>query len=139
MNPIYIANFPLILQGGQKTLWLNTYFVQKAPEGEEGKEGDADPGSASSTMSANATKEITNFITQNPDEVTKEWLFKMIIDEIDEKPEGSIVLVDMVPNLKFLLRATAFMQKDEKNEALEAFEAKVRILRFLDPWNLLLL
>ena len=80
----------------------------------------------SKKMNENATKVITNHILTNPDEVTRSWLFTLIAEEMEKQPEGSIVLVDIVPNLKFLLRATAFMQRDTAaNTELEKFEEKV--------------
>ena len=86
---------------------------------------DESNGNISTKVGANATKEITNFLIQNPDEITREWLLQLVADEIDKQPQGSIVLVDIVPNLKFLLRATAFMQRDDRNTELEKFETKV--------------
>ena len=51
----------------------------------------------------NATKEITRYIVDNPDEVSREWLFNIIEEEISKCPQGDVILVDMVPNLKFFI------------------------------------
>lgn len=73
----------------------------------------------------NMTKDIQRFILQDPSKFNREWLFDLLDKEVEKYAEGDVILVDLVPNLKFLLRCSCFTEKDPSNSDLEKFETKV--------------
>jgi hypothetical protein len=105
---------------------LLTKLYEKVFKPEE-ESSDADAGTR---MNENATKEMSRFLMENPDEATRSWLFKLLEEEvskiIDNNGEGAVILIDMVPNLKFLLKASAF-KDDPSNKDIEKFETKFPI------------
>ena len=115
---------------------LLTKLYEKVFKPEE-ESSDADAGTR---MNENATKEMSRFLMENPDEATRSWLFKLLEEEvskiIDNNGEGAVILIDMVPNLKFLLKASAF-KDDPSNKDIEKFETKVIDLIFRSGHHLL--
>lgn len=79
-------------------------------------------------LSINATKEITRYIAEHADDFSQSWLFDILGTEIEKAPKGSVILIDAVPNLKFLLRCSAFCKMQNDSDEFVKFEEKYPVL-----------
>lgn len=70
------------------------------------------------------TKLLSKKMEEDPSQLTLHWVLELIEEEI-EKHKGDTILVDIVPNLKFLLKVPTFVKNCE--EEMEQFENKVGI------------
>ena len=68
------------------------------------------------------TRELAKLLQANQTELTLEWVLKLVKEEIDRYP-GRPVLVDIVPNIKFLLKVESFIK--ECTEEMKEFEERV--------------
>lgn len=68
------------------------------------------------------THELAEFLKDNPDVLTLDWVLEILQDEIKKTPDKPI-LVDLIPNLKFMMRVEGFIKKCDKE--MEEFEKKV--------------
>ncbi|XP_057297882.1 uncharacterized protein LOC130628868 [Hydractinia symbiolongicarpus] len=67
------------------------------------------------------TKLLSKKMEEDPSQLTLHWVLELIEEEI-EKHKGDTILVDIVPNLKFLLKVPTFVKNCE--EEMEQFENK---------------
>ena len=79
------------------------------------------PGGGSGTGTC-ATRELTKLVTEDSSELTLHWVLGLLDTEISKYP-GEVIIVDMVPNLKFLLRIPELSKECSKE--MVAFEEKV--------------
>ena len=77
------------------------------------------------------THEIAEFLNQNPHHLTLEWVLEIVSEELVKHP-GRPALVDMIPNLKFLMQAKSFIKNCEKE--MIAFEEKVSLAWKGENW-----
>jgi len=78
-----------------------------------------------SGMGTNATRELQKLVTEDSSALTLHWVLELVDKEISKYP-GEVVIVDMVPNLKFLLRVPE-LSKECTNE-MNNFETKVNVV-----------
>ena len=71
---------------------------------------------------ARATQELQKVLQEDSSQLTLHWVLELIEEEILKYP-GDTVLVDIVPNLKFLLRVPTFVKACDKE--MKEFEEKV--------------
>jgi hypothetical protein len=69
------------------------------------------------------THGIAKGITEYPHLLTLEYVLSLVAEEIKKHP-GKFVVVDLIPNLKFLLRVKTFIKNCDKEMA--DFENQVR-------------
>ena len=69
------------------------------------------------------THGLAEFIKDNPDSLTLDWVLEILQEEIKSIPDRPI-LVDLIPNLKFMMRVDGFIKKCDKE--MEEFEKKVK-------------
>lgn len=75
------------------------------------------------------THELKAVLLENPDFLTLDWVLETIQNEICKIPDKPI-LVDLIPNLNFMMRINKFIKQCDKE--MEQFEMKVSLLfRFL--------
>lgn len=67
------------------------------------------------------THELAEFLKDNPDVLTLDWVLEILQDEIKKTPDKPI-LVDLIPNLKFMMRVEGFIKMCDKE--MEEFEKK---------------
>jgi len=82
-----------------------------------------------SAMGTNATRELQKLVAEDSSQLTLHWVLDLLDQEICKYP-GEVILVDMVPNLKFLLRVPELSKESTKE--LEAFEKKHPIAFAID-------
>ena len=70
------------------------------------------------------THGLAKFVKDNPDFLTLDWVLEILQEEIKSIPDRPI-LVDLIPNLKFLMTVDGFIKKCDKE--MEDFEKKVSI------------
>ena len=58
----------------------------------------------------------------DPSTVSLSWILKEVTTEVDKNPKGRF-LVDMMPNLKYIIRTANFSQ--DCSSSMAAFEEKV--------------
>lgn len=68
------------------------------------------------------TQELSEQLLKNPSEFTLQWVLDLVENKIKNLP-GNTFLVDLVPNLKFLLKVPIFAKNCSKE--MELFEEKV--------------
>jgi len=68
------------------------------------------------------THGLADLLKDNPDFLTLDWVLEILQEEIKNFPEKPI-LVDLIPNLKFMMRVDGFIKKCDKE--MEEFEKKV--------------
>ena len=73
-----------------------------------------------------ATYKLQTLLAEDSSHLTLNWVLELIEKEV-EKYTGQTVLVDIVPNLKFLLRVPTFSKCCEKE--MKDFEEKVKTLK----------
>ncbi|XP_065844869.1 uncharacterized protein [Oscarella lobularis] len=67
-------------------------------------------------------REIMQFLEEEPHHLTIEWLFKLVLQELRAAPkEQSLFLIDLMPNLKFMLKNENLV-KERCCEEIEKFE-----------------
>ena len=81
-----------------------------------------------SAMGTNATRELQKLVTEDSSQLTLHWVLELVEKEVSKFP-GEIVIVDMVPNLRFLLRVPELSKECTKEMA--AFEEKVKMSKLL--------
>ena len=69
-----------------------------------------------------ATQQLQTLLQEDSSQLTLHWVLDLIEEEIAKYP-GDTVLVDIVPNLKFLLRVPTFVKSCVKE--MKEFEEKV--------------
>ena len=70
-------------------------------------------------------REIMQFLEEEPHHLTIEWLFKLVLQELRAAPkEQSLFLIDLMPNLKFMLKNENLV-KERCCEEIEKFEKNV--------------
>ena len=79
------------------------------------------PGGGSGTGTC-ATRELQKLVTEDSSQLTLHWVLELLDKEISKYP-GEVIIVDMVPNLKFLLRIPELSKECRKEMA--TFEEKV--------------
>jgi len=67
------------------------------------------------------THGLADLLKDNPDFLTLDWVLEILQEEIKNFPEKPI-LVDLIPNLKFMMRVDGFIKKCDKE--MEEFEKK---------------
>ena len=68
------------------------------------------------------THAMAQFVKQSPHHLTLDWVLKIVGEELNNQPNKP-VLVDLIPNLKFMMQAKTFIKNCDKEMA--AFEEKV--------------
>ena len=68
------------------------------------------------------THGLAELLKDNPDFLTLDWVLEILEEEIKKFPDQPI-LVDLIPNLKFMMRVDQFIKKCDKE--MEEFEKKV--------------
>ena len=74
------------------------------------------------SSNVNTTNAVAKYLNENQNILTLEWVLSLIDKEL-EKCAHEIVIVDIVPNMKFLLRAPAL--NEGCNRFMREFEDKV--------------
>lgn len=82
-----------------------------------------------SGLGTTATRELQKLVMEDSSQVTLHWVLELIDTEISKYP-GEVVIVDMVPNLKFLLRVPELSKECTKE--MKAFETKHPIAFAID-------
>lgn len=77
---------------------------------------------SSACMGTTATRQLQKLLNEDSSQLTLHWVLELIDKEIS-KHTGKTVVVDMVPNLKFLLKAPDLVK--ECCTEMKAFEEKV--------------
>jgi hypothetical protein len=75
-------------------------------------------------MVLKTNEEIIKLLDEEPYHLSIEWLFKLVVQEINDqqhRAKNSVYLVDLMPNLKFMLRNEYLVKKDCTN-AVQEFE-----------------
>lgn len=67
------------------------------------------------------THGLAELLKDNPDFLTLDWVLEILEEEIKKFPDQPI-LVDLIPNLKFMMRVDQFIKKCDKE--MEEFEKK---------------
>lgn len=67
------------------------------------------------------------FLQEHPDIVSLDWIMQEIIKQLDKRPKG-FYLVDILPNLKVLLKLEGMMKN--ASEELSMLESKVKIKNY---------
>lgn len=70
--------------------------------------------SKDTTAGTAATQELQKLILEDSSQLTLRWVLELISDEIAKYSTGETFLIDIVPNLKFLLRVPTFVKNCEK-------------------------
>ena len=70
-----------------------------------------------------ATRELQKLVAEDSSQLTLHWVLELLDKEISKYP-GEVIIVDMVPNLKFLLRIPELSKECSKEMAI--FEEKVQ-------------
>jgi len=86
------------------------------------------PGGGSGTGTS-ATRELSKRVAADSSELTLHWVLGLLDTEISKYP-GEVIIVDMVPNLKFLLRIPELSKECSKE--MVAFEEKHPIAFAID-------
>ena len=86
----------------------------------------------------NAMKKIKKFVYEEPESLTCDNLFNLIGNEVAKFPAGSTVIVDLIPNHRFLHGTYAFSQNVGFDDAIKRFGEKVCILKSY-IWNIMIL
>ena len=73
------------------------------------------------------THGLADFLKDNPGLLTLDWVLEILQEEIKNFPDQPI-LVDLIPNLKFMMRVDGFIKKCDKE--MEEFEKKVSHVTF---------
>jgi len=68
------------------------------------------------------THGLAELLKNNPEYLTLDWVMEILLEEIENYPNQPI-LVDLIPNLKFMMRVDGFIKKCDKE--MEEFERKV--------------
>ena len=71
----------------------------------------------------NNTHGLADVVKENPEYLTLDWVLEIVLKELQNYPTQPI-LVDLIPNLKFMMRVDGFIKKCDKE--MEEFEKKVR-------------
>ena len=72
----------------------------------------------------NSTHGLADHVKENPEHLTLDWVLELVVEEIKNFPSNQPILVDLIPNLKFMMRVDGFIKKCDKE--MEEFERKVR-------------
>ena len=80
-----------------------------------------------SEESVEGTHNIADFLKQEPHHLTLEWVLKLVGEEVDKLPLQP-VLIDLIPNLRFMMRVETFIKNCNK-EMIE-FEKQVSCRTF---------
>ena len=80
--------------------------------------------------SFDGTHKLAKFIEQEPQLLTLEWVLELVGEEVDQLPVGQPVLIDLIPNLRFMMKVETFIKKCDKE--MTEFEKKVRCLPILN-------
>lgn len=67
------------------------------------------------------THGLAELLKNNPDVLTLDWVLEILEEEIKKYPDQPI-LVDLIPNLKFMMRVDGFIKKCDKE--MEEFEKR---------------
>lgn len=70
------------------------------------------------------THGLAQLLKNNPDVLTLDWVLEILEEEIKKYPDQPI-LVDLIPNLKFMMRVDGFIKKCDKE--MEKFEKRVSV------------
>ena len=70
------------------------------------------------------THGLAELLKNNPDVLTLDWVLEILEEEIKKYPDQPI-LVDLIPNLKFMMRVDGFIKKCDKE--MEEFEKRVSV------------
>lgn len=70
------------------------------------------------------THGLAELLKTNPEYLTLDWVMEILLEEIKKYPNQPI-LVDLIPNLKFMMRVDSFIKKCDKE--MEEFEKKVNV------------
>lgn len=81
-----------------------------------------------------ATRELQKLVAEDSSQLTLHWVLELLDKKISKYP-NEVIIVDMVPNLKFLLRIPELSKECSKEMA--AFEKKVEICYNFSPIFLL--
>lgn len=68
------------------------------------------------------THGLAELLKDNPEYLTLDWVLEILLEEIEKFPNQPI-LVDLIPNLKFMMRVDKFIKKCDKE--MKEFENKV--------------
>ena len=68
------------------------------------------------------THGLAELLKDKPEYLTLDWVLEILLEEIEKYPNQPI-LVDLIPNLKFMMRVDGFIKKCDKE--MEEFERKV--------------
>lgn len=79
----------------------------------------------SECMGTTATRQLQKLMNEDSSQLTLHWVLELIDQEILKYP-GKTVIVDMVPNLKFLIKAPGLVK--ECCSEMKEFEEKVYIV-----------
>ena len=72
------------------------------------------------------THGLAELLKNNPEYLTLDWVMEILLEEIENYPNQPI-LVDLIPNLKFMMRVDGFIKTC--NKEMEEFEKKVESFR----------
>ena len=70
------------------------------------------------------THGLADLLKDNPEYLTLDWVLEILLEEIQKFPNQPI-LVDLIPNLKFMMKVDGFIKKCDKE--MEEFERKVSV------------
>lgn len=70
------------------------------------------------------THDLVELLKNNPEYLTLDWVMEILLEEIENYPNQPI-LVDLIPNLKFMMRVDGFIKNCDKE--MEEFEKKVNL------------
>lgn len=70
------------------------------------------------------THDLVELLKNNPEYLTLDWVMDILLEEIENYPNQPI-LVDLIPNLKFMMRVDGFIKNCDKE--MEQFEKKVNL------------
>ena len=77
------------------------------------------------------THGLAELLKNNPEYLTLDWVMEILLEEIENYPNQPI-LVDLIPNLKFMMRVDGFIKTC--NTEMEEFEKKVESFRISWRW-----
>lgn len=80
----------------------------------------------SECVGTTATRQLQKLLNEDSSQLTLHWVLELIDEEIS-KHTGKTVIVDMVPNLRFLLRAPDLVKECCKE--MKDFEKKVALFK----------
>ncbi|GFR80522.1 UMP-CMP kinase [Elysia marginata] len=69
-----------------------------------------------------SVQELKKILEDDPSTVSLSWILKEVTSEVDKNPKGRF-LVDMMPNLKYIIRTANFAK--DCSSSMAAFEEKV--------------